>query len=388
MAAADAVGLNALIILTGRRAAKLGLHIELPRPLDMAGRTLSDVARWILVTQTKVNEARVELDRIGVSAEWRRMVASLPAASRTRPSLAEALAKRRNLLETSHPQSGPSGPTTAPVSPRSDDEFWAALATDVAKIVSQLDRDTTPVWRQRVLDAASNTLGTEDRIDAGMYLASLRRTADRANRSGVDRRNAAVWLQVLEHPTVAAARIADPDPAWTRSVALMRAVVSGDMELSEQDRVAARESVAWATEATRIRYRQEQLVELLTERRFVVTELVPGSARTELVLRLADWDAEHTASLWFTTDAELHLRLVRETTERGDDVDARDAVRLETAWNQVEEALHEMSHRGITGIELLAHAVQRRLDPSSSAASEVVRRTSEPGHRSRPTPTH
>lgn len=388
MAAADAVGLNALITLTGRRAAQLGQRPDLPRPLDLAGRTLSEVAGWILATQTMVEKARAELDRTGISAEWRTMVASLPAASRPRPSLAAALADRQRAIEPPHPQPEPSSPAAAVVRNRADEEFRAALDTEVAQIVGQLDRDTTPVWRQQVLDAAAKVLSNENRIDAGMYLASLRRTAGRASRSGADRRSAATWLQVLEHPTVAAARIADPDPAWTRSVGLVRAVVSGDAELSERDRVAAMEAVAWAVEATQIRYRQEQLVVLLTKQGFQITELIPGSARTELVLRRAGWDREHTASLWFTTDAELHLRLVRETTERGDDVDAREAARQGAVWNQVENALHEMSHRGITGIELLGHAVQRRHDPSLPATTEVKWRTSEPGHRSRPTGSH
>lgn len=308
--AADAVGLNARLRMAAGQAARLGAPVDLPPPLDLGGRSRSEVAAWAARAEQRLAAAQQHLDAADTGARRRQLMATLPVADAARPDTARALAAYQATLRASRVVHQPP--------PDVDDEVTAILA--------RVDPDATTDEHDAVLRTALLARTQQDALDADAYLTALSRLVDVEITAKVAaRRQAATWLQALELPAVTAALAGpDPRPPFSGTAARLLSVVHGTAELTEALRDEGRRAAAWAAEVTRREFLRDRLRQRLTAAGYDVASESESARGTRLTATRADWNGEHSARLFVTRDGAVTGRLARHRPETGDEAHARD----------------------------------------------------------------
>jgi hypothetical protein len=344
-AAADVVGLNARLRLAAHRAEGAGVTVDLPPPLDLAGRSRDDAVRWAKDAERQLAVAQRALDTAATQAQWHALTTALPTRVGEQPDIAAALAGYRDTLRQRRL------PDAAPARP--------GYGTDVEEILLRLDPDATTEEHTEVLQAAARVRTEPDRHNAAAYLNSLKRVVQEVNVRVANCRAAAEWLQALEQPTVSGAIIdADPPSPFTSTAAKLDAVFRGTAALTPELRAEGRAAVAWAFDITRMHYIKENLQSLFADAGYRIQE--ESSTHRELGFSVShpDWSGEHSGRVRLTNDGKLVSDLVDEVKVSGDVEEARARARCDDFHGVVKSFSDSIPDTKLT-VELKAERPRR-----------------------------
>jgi hypothetical protein len=328
-AAADVVGLNARLRLVSQRAHRSGVPVDLPLPLDLAGRSREDAIRWAKQAERRVIQAQQALDAAAAESQWRHLTAELSSSSAGRSDTTAALiAYQATLRQRHHVHDGP-----------------VPVGTELEEIVRRLDPDATTDEQTRVLWVAAHARAQREQHDADAYRFALQRLVDHdINPKVARRRLAAEWLQALEQPTVSSAIAqADPPTPFSGTAGKLLAVIEGSAELRPQLHTEAKEAVAWAGDVARQAFIRDMVRTCLTDAGYSVEGEFSVKHAVRLRASRSDWHGEHSAELWVDEKGSVEGRLVREYDMAGDDAQARDSARCDDFHTTLQalEAGHE-----------------------------------------------
>jgi hypothetical protein len=370
-AAADVVGLNARLRLVSQRAHQAGVPVDLPPPLDLAGRSREDAIRWVQLAERRLIRTQQVLDAAAAESQWRHLTAELSSGASGQSDTTAALIAYQATLRRRHQVHDRPIP----------------IGTEPDEIVRRLDPDATTDERTRVLRVAAHARAQRDQHDADAYRFALQRLVDQdINPKVARRRLAAEWLQALEQPSVSSAIAqADPPTPFSGTAAKLLAVIEGSAELTPQLHTEAKEAVAWAGELTRQAFIRDMLRTCLTDAGYSVE----GEFSTQHALRLRasrpDWHGEHSAELWVDRKGSVEGRLVREYDIAGDDAQARDSARCYD-FHTMLRAL-EAGHEDITVTikpgqqPLRRYRPGERHDTTTTTGRQLSARTHNQGER-------
>lgn len=367
MAAVDVVGLNATLRVLRRRADALGVDVTLPKPMNLAYAKLPDIVAWSRGAGPVIEAARAVLADKAMAADWHRLAAALPVTPNGGPDLSEAMANYRALLRDH--RLGDAQPVHPPaIDDRVD------IEAEVTAALANLVPDAFDADRHAVLLAAANATVQRDPADARAFLMALRRRVNEANRRELNRDQAARWLGAMEQPVLRTVTMPQNVPLQ-ETIAELLSVVDGHRDLDAGLRAQVGRVLSWAQRVAQLQYRRESLAAQLRERGYEIT-VVPGDG-TVAALRAtrAGWHGEHVADVWFDTELNAHVQLLREVDAIGDDARLRDADRTEALAEDIDKALHELSHAGFTDIGLYTHRTQHRNAPGTGAQETTERYT-------------
>lgn len=319
-AAADVVGLNARLRMAAEQAHRAGVAVDLPPPFVLANRSREEAVEWAARTEQRLSVARQALDAADVDARHRALMASLPTREVPESDTAAALADYQAALRASR---------IVVHRPRQPD-----VEDDMAAILHRLDPDATQREHDAALKAALLARTRRNALDADAYLDALRRLVDvEIKKSVANRRLAATWLQALELPAVTAA---DPRPPFDGTAARLLDVVRGTATLTDELEDEGRRAAAWAAGVTRQEFLRDRMRQRLADACYVIGEELQSPRGTRLTVTREDWDGEHSARVFLTSDGVITGRLARDEPDAGDHATARDQQRC--------GELHELLH--------------------------------------------
>ena len=304
--AAVVVELCARIRMLGERGARAGVAVAAPEALNLAGLSASEAARWAVRTAGQLRGALAAFRLALAEEELRRVASQLPHSVAGRPDALASLASfQRALLERYSREATASGGLVA--------EGVSVMSKAIA-ILWAVDPDANEKEHAYVLSAAALVL-RDDPLEARAYLRTLRAKVDTVNEAVAQRRLAAQWLLALEEPVVAAVEAPGP---FLGIAARLRAVVTGDEDLTADLRARGAEAVEWAAEVTRHRFLLDVMSGCLSERDYTVDGAFDVQEGVELRLTRPDWHGEHSAEVWMDRYGAVHGRMVREKPIQGD----------------------------------------------------------------------
>ena len=248
------------------------------------------------------------------------------------------------------------------------------VQAEVAAMVSRLVPDAFDADRQAVLLAAANATVQRDAADARAFLMALQRRVSEANRRELHRDLASRWIGAMEQPVLRTVKMPGDVPLQD-TIAELVSVVDGQRELDPALEARAKRVLVWAHRVAQLQYRRESLAAQLRERGYEVTAVPGDGTVAALRAKRAGWQGEHVADVWFDTDLNVHVQLLREVDGVGDDARLRDADRTEGLATDLDVALHELSHEGFTDIGLYTHRTQHRNAPGTGAPETTERYT-------------
>ncbi len=334
MAAADAVSLNSSIRVLNERAKALGVTVSLPGALQLDNRNLADIGRWVLDTMPRIATARAALADAAAKPEWSRLVAALPVSAASRSDVTQALQRFQATLTQRRAVHAATASTA-----------FDAVA-EAERIVARLDPDVTGADREAVLAGAGRVAAQTDPGIARSYLLALRRKVNQANPKATTRRQAAGWLQALEHPVVARAQNT-PEGLDRVRRALHAAIGTGELDPESQKRLPA--LLNWAAAVARLHYRRDLVAQQLRARGYTVTEATDTSTTARLRVERGDWRGETVAEVWLDADGAVNGQIIRESGA-GDEAARQDQDRREELGEHLADVAHELSHQGIEGL--------------------------------------
>lgn len=314
--AADAVELNSRITALTARAAKAGVRVAIPPPLSISGCTAAEAARRTELTAQLVAQAQAAVRVAVAEDEARHLGAYLPQYVLARPDAAKALKEYQELLQKRRGDGAAAVVAVeTPIKP---------TAQDVKAVLDGLDPDADEREHLEVLAAAACVM-QDDAREARSYLESLRAKVTAVNAVASRRRLAGQWLVVLEEQSA----LVDPPPPFSDTAAKLRAVVSGDRDLTPDLRAEGAEAAEWADAQARSQFVKGLMRSCLTDLGYSLEPEFDVRYSSELRLARPDWDAEHSAEIWIDSHGAVHGRMVREHAVVGDEAAARERARCD-----------------------------------------------------------
>lgn len=372
-AAAGAVAhTNQELRLLAARAAKVGIRPDLPPFLDLTGCALADTRALVTQAQDALAAARLEVVRAEARQAKQALLTQLSVAAGDLPTTADLIAEYKKAQ--AHRWTTLASGSQLPVPPPLDE---SKVHAEIDKILLRLDPDAMADEREQVLMAAARAEQKAANAATGRtYLEALRRMVDTVVNPKVGRRREAAGLLAgLTHPVLTAmmGELPPPQPPFLGSIDRLNAVVSGDEDLSDDDRQDAQAALAWAQakldQAQREQDRrrlQDRLVEAFTGLGYSVSEGLQVHHPGALSITRASWDGEYTADVWIDADT-VHTRLVQV---------APDAVGEASRCAELNADLHRAGaalarHEIDVDVELPAHHQQAltRIDPRPARKS-------------------
>lgn len=345
-AAAATVAVNQELRLLAARARRVGVATTLPEPLRLTDQRLEDVRAWVRTTRQGLRAARAAIERAEAERERRVLVAKLPIPADETVTAADVLAEFASAL-AGRTGRGPGRSPAAAASPSAPKRRGSRVDkrrvdAEIAAILARLDPDATAQERERVVLAAARVRRQRDPGARRTFLAALARTVDDdINPTVARRRDAATWLDAMEHPEVVET-VDDGVPPFPyhELVDRLRAVVRGDADLTDEIRAAVTDALAWAEREVARRRLLEAMAETFRGLGYSVTTEA-RSHHTTLSVARAGWRGEHSADVWVDEAGDVRWQLVELAP------DARgEASRCEDVNRSMSAACDELTRRG------------------------------------------
>jgi hypothetical protein len=309
---AHVVELNARLAMFEARAGRAGVRVEMPARLDVAGCEAVQAAAWCKSTAKLLEKAQLILHEDIAEHELTTAVLALPSHGSTaaQAEAAATLGKYQRMMRNRY----------AADVVNSEDVVISPFDVDVQEALRLLDPDASDDEHAQVLgDAAKVARFSARPDDAHRYLRNLISTVVRINGAVAERRLAAEQLTALEDRTVADLL---PHGPFSGTAAMLRGVLSGDIELTDGLRSEAKKAVEWADGAARRNYLMEQSRACMSELGYDYAENADA-----LELGKAEWGSDYSAETWMDEQGRLHGRVLREHEAVGDAAKALDAER-------------------------------------------------------------
>jgi hypothetical protein len=307
--AANVVELNARGRMLGERAKRARVPIAVPEPFSLTGRDAVEAARWCVRTAEELTIAQKALHTAVAITQTEEAAKGLPGSRSTsyQAETIAALDRYQEMLRSRYEPARVSAPAPA-----------GATDADVETVLRKLDQDAYENERAEVLGVAAAAAGAGPAEAAG-YLLGLRQKVRTVNATVRGRRLAAVWLVGLEEPAVAALLPRDP---FTGTVKRLRAVVSGEEELTPELSRDARRANETAAELTRRAYLAAEVSSCLADLGYTVGEEFDLQDSKVLEIRREDWP-DHLAQVSVNHEGVSGLVLRRHRAV-GDQAEASD----------------------------------------------------------------
>jgi hypothetical protein len=308
---AHVVELNARLAMLEARARRAGVRVEMPARLDVAGCEAVQAAAWCKSTAKLLEKAQLILHEDIAEHELAMAVLTLPSSGSTtaQSEASTVLGRYQRMMHSRYAADGVD-PTVV----------VSQFDVDVQEALRLLDPDASDDEHAQVLaDAAQVARYSARPDDAQRFLRILISTVVRINGAVAERRLAAEQLTALEDRSVADLL---PHGPFSGTAAMLRSVLSGDVELTDGLRSEAKKAVEWANVAARRNYLMEQSRACMSELGYDYAENADA-----LELSKAEWGSDHSAETWMDTQGRLHGRVLREHEAVGDAAKALDAER-------------------------------------------------------------
>ncbi|MEO6703218.1 MAG: hypothetical protein ABI140_17485 [Jatrophihabitantaceae bacterium] len=305
VAAGAVVQTNQELCLLAARAERVGMTPTLPPPIDLAGCRLADTRALVVQAQEAIASARVEVVRAEVAHEKREMLANVAAAMGDPSAAAERLAAYQKTLDL-RVQPGTDGPP-----PRKVDK--SRVRAQIERVLLRLDLDAMTGDRQRVLATAAVAEEQSTPAASRTYLDALSRLVDEELNPLISRRReAAALLAGLEHPVVTELIGELPhEPPVLPVIERLRAVVRGEMDLTDQDRGDGQRVLSSAAAELERRRLLEGISEAFAGLGYSVSTGLQVHHRGALSVTRPSWYGEHTADVWIDEAGDVQSRLVQ-----------------------------------------------------------------------------
>ena len=346
--------------LLAARAERVGVRAALPQPLELTGHTLEDARVLVTRAQEALDTARTMIERAEAVQEQQTLLAELPVGVDAAPTAADLLARHQEVLAERR-RNRSTNPRSTPT------EIDGSLVrAEIEKILTRLDDDATEADREKVLLVADRAARKKDAGTTRTYLDALARTVDKeVNPRAARRRDAAGLLDALEHPVVADMinDFEQPLPPWLDSIERLRAVVSGDADLSDKDRHRAQTALVWAHHELDRRRLLDAVAEAFTGLGYSVTTGVQIHHAATLSVTRHAWHDKHAAAVWIDDAGQVRSRLVQLSPKAGGE-----ATRCADLNDSMRSVGAELTRRGLDAhVHIPAKPVQALVSPSASA---------------------
>jgi hypothetical protein len=306
LAAAAVVQANRELRLVAARAEKVGARVPLPEPFDLTGHGLADVKAWVAQVQESLATARAVVERAQAERERRVLVERLSPPADDSVTAADVLADYAKTLAA----------RLLPVAPAPSVDK-GRVRTEIDTILSRVDVHATAAEREELLLVAARATAQTDVAASYTFLESLaRRVDEKVNPAAADRRQAAEWLESLEHPVVrdVIAQAVPPLPPQLAAVDAatdrLRAVIRGDADLTADDRRHVQDVLECMKQQVDQRLLREVLEEVLRGLGYSVTTGMQIGHTTALCVARESWNGAHSVDVWTDERGEVQWRLV------------------------------------------------------------------------------
>jgi hypothetical protein len=317
IAAGAAVQTNQELRLLHARAEQAGVTLSLPRSLDLGGCRLADVKGLVAATQNDLVTARRQVEQAEAGRERSTLLAKLPAPAEGGPTVAEVLARYQEVLARRH---GAGWPATRPAPLPEVDK--ADVKARINEILLRLDDQANAADREKVLLVAARAERKTNRSASSTYLETLARIVDEEiNPRVAKRREAANLLDALERPasTEVINDLAPPRPPCFNSIERLKAVVRGEVDMTDADRRDANSALAQMEQELHRRRLLEGVAEAFAGLGYAVsTGLQTRHSATVSVARDA-WRGDHSADVWIDDRGRLQARLIQRAADAGEE---------------------------------------------------------------------
>lgn len=344
LAAGAVVATNQELRLLAARAERAGVRAPLPGPFDLTGHGLAGTQDWVASASEALASARAAVERAEADQQRRVLLGQLPEPADDSVTAADllraweqTLASRRRPGHAGRPSPAPGwerppladipadAPPLAAILP--DAPRAAAARVDLGRVraeidttLARLDLDATAAEREEAIRAAARAAKQRDLGASRTYLDALARRVDEViNPRAAGRRDAAGWLDALEHPVVAeaVAETTPPLPPCLGAIDRLRAIVRGDTDLTDADRRAARDALAWAHRQVERRRLREAMAETFARLGYAVTTGMQVHHTTALHVAREAWRDGHRAEVWIDEAGQVQWRLVELAPDAG-----------------------------------------------------------------------
>lgn len=369
VSAGAVVSTNQELRMLTARATRVGVRAAVPAPIDLTGCKLADVHALVAAAQDALVTARATVEQAEAARERRELLAKLPAPVDGSLTATELLTRYHRVLASRG--RGPDRRSVA--APPKVDE--SRVQVEIEKILIQLDPDATSDDRAQALAAAARAARQKSVGTSRTYVDALARTVvQEINPRVARRREAAGLLAALEHPLVTemVSDLAPPRPPCLDSIARLRAVVDGDVDLTDADRRDARSALVWAQQQLDRRRLLDGVAEAFAGLGYSVSTGMQVRHSASLSVTRPAWQGGHTADVWIDDAGRVRSRLIRRAPDAGGE-----ALRCADLNDSMSLVGTELIRRGI---DVQVHVPQRLL-PALIQISDQAR-TAERSHPS------
>ncbi|MGC5321162.1 hypothetical protein ACPXB5_20765 [Micromonospora arida] len=258
-AAAAVAARNAAIRSLTGSAARVGVDVPLPPPLDLTGRNLCQIRDWCVGVDRQLSAGGAAVQGAVVTATAERMRARVPKLSRaTARTFAERYA---DVLAVAELGGGPVGPSSRAASEADRSSIRIAVEEVLAKLPTGIDPDTY----QAIMVQAALAADTPSISQARTHVDQLRHLARSARATAAaraeDERFASRLLDLFGNPEIRKTFTS----ADEELVAALREVAAGGARLDPSTRSRAERRLEEASAAAQRAFLLERTVELLEE---------------------------------------------------------------------------------------------------------------------------
>jgi hypothetical protein len=361
LAAGSVARTNEDLRLLSARAAKAGVQLALPRPVDLAGCQLVGAPDLVARTQEALSSARAAVERAETARERQKLLVRMTAGAPGEPSAAQLLARHQAVLASRGLRAGAAAPA-----PRKADD--SRLQADIDAILCRLHADATSDDRIQALEAAAKAERKKNTPMGRTFVDSLARTVDvDLNPRIVRRREAANLLAALEQPLVTEVinDFGTPRPPCFDAIERLRAVVLGDADLTPADRRDAQNALNRVQAELDRRRLLDGVAEAFGKLGYSVTAGMQVRHPAALSVTRPAWQGGYVADVWLDEAGRVHSALVQVAAGAGGE-----AVRCAELNDSLRHVGEELDRRGITArVHVPDDPVpaQRRIDPRSAA---------------------
>ncbi|MEU8314168.1 MULTISPECIES: hypothetical protein [unclassified Micromonospora] len=366
LAAGSVARTNEDLRLLSARAARAGVQLALPRPVDLTGCHLTGAPSLVARTQEALSAARAAVERAEAARERQQLLSRMAAGAAGEPSATELLARYQAVLASRGRHESAAPPAPAKVD-------GSRLQADIDAILSRLHTDATSDDRIQALEAAAKAERKKHSPMGRTFVESLARTVDvDLNPRIARRREAANLLTALEQPLVAEVinDFGTPRPPCFDAIERLRAVVLGEADLTSADRRDAQNALNRVQVELDRRRLLEGVAEAFGKLGYSVTTGMQVRRHAALLVTRPDWRGGHVADVWLDEAGRVHSQLVQVAAGAGGE-----AVRCAELNDGLRRVGEELGRRGIAARVHVPDEPVRALvdiDPRSAATPAPI----------------